>query len=348
MSTGTPAEVMQTTISASDREDVLEGLRSFVRSRVIPLHEKESAILDDPRRRYGADGRYSPETLDLMRHVRMESSAAGYYTMLVPESLGGGGLGPTMLYDVWEDLHHQFGPKYWLAYQAVAHWAKGPSPALRFAVPDFVAPLLPGLLSGERMMCFAMSEPDAGSDAWGMRTRATPITGGGWSITGTKQWISNGSIADYALVLAVTDNAQAAERKSGVTAFLVPTDQPGFHVDSTIKMFGQLGGHEAILSFDSVEVGAHQVVGELHRGFEVGSGQRGDGPPLQRGEVGRTGSVGTRAGDRVHNQSRGIRSAHRQEPRRHVSFGGVSDGGRGSPCARRPMRNTSRAGPRHD
>jgi acyl-CoA dehydrogenase len=262
----------QSAISASSNGDILEGLRAFIRSIVVPLHEKETAVLEDPRGRYGLDGRYSPEALGLMRQVRMESAAAGYYTMLVPESLGGGGLGPTMLYDVWEDIHHQFGPKLWLAHHTVAHWAKGPSPALRLADPDFIAPYLPDLLSGDKTMCFAMSEPDAGSDAWRMRTRATPTGDGGWAITGTKQWISNGSIADLALVLAVTNPELAATRRGGVTAFLVPTVDEGFHVDSTIKMFGHLGGHEAILSFDDLRVGPDQIVGELDRGFEVGLG----------------------------------------------------------------------------
>jgi acyl-CoA dehydrogenase len=258
------------TISASGQPEVLAGLRSFVQSVVLPLHEEHAAVLDDPRRKYALDGRFSHEALELIRQVRVESAAAGYYTMLVAEGLGGGGLGPATLYDVWEDLHHQFGPKPWLTYHVVAHWAKGASPALTLADPDYIRPFLPGLLSGEKTMCFAMSEPDAGSDAWRMRTRATPTAGGGWTITGTKQWISNGSMADYALVLAVTDPELAATRRGGVTAFFVPTDQPGFHVDSSIKMFGQLGGNEAILSFDEVPVEPRQVVGEVNRGFEVG------------------------------------------------------------------------------
>jgi len=257
-------------LTASGQLEILDGLRSFVRSSVLPLHEKHADVLEDPRNRFLPDGRPSPAAVDLIRQVRMESASAGYYTMLTPESVGGGGLGPTMVYDVWEDLHHQFGPKPWLTYHAVAHWAKGPSPALSKADPDYIAPYLPGLLSGEKSMCFAMSEPDAGSDAWQMRTRATPTAGGGWRINGTKQWISNGANADLALVLAVTDPETAAKRRGGVTAFLVPTNQPGFCVDSTIKMWGHLGGNEAILSFDEVEVSPNQIVGELGKGFGVG------------------------------------------------------------------------------
>jgi acyl-CoA dehydrogenase len=259
-------------MTASGQTEILDGLRSFVASVVVPLHEKCPDVLEDPRGRYTTDGRYSPEAQALMRQVRMQAAQAGYYTMLVAEELGGGGLGPAVLYDVWEDLHRHFGPKYWLAYHVVAHWAKGASPALSLADPDYIGDFLGDLLSGEKTMCFAMSEPDAGSDAWRMRTRAEPLPDGGWAVTGTKQWISNGTMADYALVLAVTDPTLAESRRGGVTAFLVDTSCPGFHVDSSIRMFGELGGNEAILSFDEMKVYPHQVVGEVDGGFAVGLG----------------------------------------------------------------------------
>jgi acyl-CoA dehydrogenase len=257
-------------MTASGQVDVLAGVRSFVASVVVPLHDAHPDVLENPRGRYTPDGRYSPEAQRLMRQVRMQSAEAGYYTMLVADDLGGGGLGPGVLYDVWEDLHRHFGPKYWLAYHVVAHWAKGVSPALSLADPDYAGGLVDDLLSGKTTMCFAMSEPDAGSDAWRMRTRAESVPGGGWAITGTKQWISNGTMADHALVLAVTNPELAASRRGGVTAFLVDTDCPGFHVDSSIKMFGELGGNEAILSFDAMRVYPHQVVGEVDGGFAVG------------------------------------------------------------------------------
>lgn len=259
-------------VRAGADEDVLAGLREFVRRTAVGLHEEHGALLGDPRRRYAPDGRYAEEVVEIIREVRMRAAQAGYYAMLAPAELGGGGLGSTVLYDVWEDLHHHWGPHHWLAYHTVAHWAKGPSPALLLAHPDLRAEVLPTLLSGERTMCFAMSEPDAGSDAWRMRTRASALPGGGWEITGTKQWISNGSLADLALVLAVTDPELAAAHQGGITAFLVPTDAPGFRVDSTITMFGQVGGHEAILSLDRIRVTPEQVVGEVHRGFDVGLG----------------------------------------------------------------------------
>jgi acyl-CoA dehydrogenase len=101
-----------------------------------------------------------------------------------------------------------------------------------------------------------------------MRTRAEP-SGSGWRISGTKQWITNGPYADYAVVFAVTDAAAVGARRGGVTAFLVATDAPGFQVDSVIRMYGHGGGDEAIISLSDVEVGAESVLGEVGAGFRL-------------------------------------------------------------------------------
>jgi acyl-CoA dehydrogenase len=124
------------------------------------------------------------------------------------------------------------------------------------------------LLAGRRSMCFGLSEPDSGSDAWGMKTSAVR-DGDEWRITGTKQWTTNGPSADVCLVFAVTDAERAKLRRGGVSAFLVPTDTPGFSVDSVITLFGHIGGDEAILSFDDVRVPAAALVGEVDSGFTL-------------------------------------------------------------------------------
>src|ERR1019366_6341338 len=78
-------------------DQVLVGVRSFVEAEVVPRHERAAGLLDDPRMRFGADGLFSREVLDLVREVRMAAAAAGYYTMFVPEAIGGGGLGSEAL-----------------------------------------------------------------------------------------------------------------------------------------------------------------------------------------------------------------------------------------------------------
>jgi acyl-CoA dehydrogenase len=250
-------------------EDVLAGLREFVRSEVAPREEKLRVLLDDPRRTYDASGRYVPEIQAARREIRMASSAAGYYQMLTPESLGGGGGGAVLLLAVFEELFRFGGTHHWLAFDSVAHWSTGPSHIFGQTSEVVRAQAWPGILSGERTICFAMSEPEAGSDVWKMSTIARP-EGDGFVISGSKQWITNGPYADYALIFAVTDLEQARARSGGITAFLVPTDQPGFRVASVIKMFGHLGSGEAILEFEDLPVSRDWIIGEMSRGLDLG------------------------------------------------------------------------------
>jgi len=124
---------------------------------------------------------------------------------------------------------------------------------------------LPRLCSGEALGCFALTEPDTGSDAANLRTRATK-TGSGWSISGQKMWISLGNYSEVALVFAQTD--PELEHR-GLACFLVPTDSDGF---STQEIHGKLGlrsSDTAELSLDQVEVGDDAILGEVGDGFKV-------------------------------------------------------------------------------
>jgi acyl-CoA dehydrogenase len=113
-----------------------------------------------------------------------------------------------------------------------------------------------------------MSEPDAGSDAWAMSTRAVRV-GDGWVLNGTKQWTSNAAHAKYAFIWAVTDEEMRRNRTGGITLFLVPTDTPGFAVDSVLRLFEHVGGNETISSLSDVFIPDTHVVGTLHQGFAL-------------------------------------------------------------------------------
>jgi butyryl-CoA dehydrogenase len=124
---------------------------------------------------------------------------------------------------------------------------------------------LPGLCSGEGLGCFGLTEPDTGSDAANLRTRATK-TDGGWSISGQKMWISLGNAAEFALIFAQTDPAL---KHKGLAAFIVPTAAEGF---TSAEIHGKLGlrsSDTAELSLDSVEVGDDALLGEVGDGFKV-------------------------------------------------------------------------------
>lgn len=256
------------TFTSTDLNEVIDGLLSFLRAEVVPRqHELEATygLVGIP---YTDDGRFAPDVQSAAREIRMLAAAAGYYGMLAPEEIGGAGLGHEALFRIWETVYHFCGGRYWLGYNAVAHWSRGPSHLFLQVNEGLRADVLPSLIDGSSTMCFAMSEPDAGSDVWMMRTRAVQADGG-WILSGTKQWITNAPYADYAFVFAVTDGDAVTSRTGGITAFLVPTATAGFRIDSTIRMFGHRGGDEAIVSLNDVFVPESAIVGEVGGGLRL-------------------------------------------------------------------------------
>jgi len=243
-----------------------DGLLAFAEQEVIPRHERHHALFEDPRQLYREDGRFSDALIALIREVRAASARAGFFQMCVPEALGGGGLGHLAYYVSWEALFHHCGPQNWLMLYALSHWAFGPSRLLEQVTDEARQRIMPGLMDGSQSMCFGLSEPNAGSDASMIRTRAER-DGDGWRLSGRKIWTSNAPIADYCIVFAVTDAERARAKRGGISAFLVPTNSPGFVVQRVIRLFGHIGGDEAELALDDVHVEPWQVVGELDQGF---------------------------------------------------------------------------------
>jgi acyl-CoA dehydrogenase len=123
---------------------------------------------------------------------------------------------------------------------------------------------LPGVIAGETITAVAVTEPDAGSDVGGIRTRARR-DGNHWVIDGRKLYITNGVLADLVFVAARTDAQAKASR--GVTMFLVEKSTPGFGVASELDKSGWRSSDTAELLFDGVRVPAGQVLGEVDGGF---------------------------------------------------------------------------------
>ncbi|KOV11603.1 acyl-CoA dehydrogenase [Streptomyces sp. XY431] len=125
---------------------------------------------------------------------------------------------------------------------------------------------LPRLTSGEALGCFALTEPGTGSDAANLTTRAVRDDDrGDWLLSGTKTFITNGTWADVALVFART--GEPGHR--GITAFLVPTDLPGFTRTEIHGKLGLRGQATAELAFDAVRVPDSARLGEVGKGFTV-------------------------------------------------------------------------------
>ena len=126
---------------------------------------------------------------------------------------------------------------------------------------------LPGLASGEKLIAFALTEPDAGSDPSGIRTRAVR-DGEDYVIDGGKRFISHASIADYVVVFAVT-NPEAPKPSRRLSAILVETDRPGFKVARTEHKMGVRGSPTAELAFDGLRVPVANRLGEEGQGFAI-------------------------------------------------------------------------------
>jgi acyl-CoA dehydrogenase len=252
-----------------DISAVVDGLEAFVKAEVIARYAKHADLLDDVRLRYGRDGAYAPEVVALIREIRIASAEAGYFNLAVPASMGGGGMGHLAYFAAWEHVYHLCGGANWLAQFAISHWAFGPSVILERVTERAANDVLPKLMSGEEMMCFGMSEPDAGSDATMLRTRAEP-DGDGWRLNGRKIWTTHVPIAEWMITLAITDAERAKARRGGISAFLVPTSAEGFRIERVIGMWGEPGGSEAESVLEDVHVEPWQLVGDLHEGFQIG------------------------------------------------------------------------------
>lgn len=121
------------------------------------------------------------------------------------------------------------------------------------------------LARGEMLGAFCLTEPHAGSDASSLRTKAVR-DGNGWRISGVKQFITSGSIADVAMVFAVTDQAAG---KRGISCFLVTTDSPGWQVASIEKKLGQRSSDTCQILLENVFVPADMMLGQEGQGYKI-------------------------------------------------------------------------------
>jgi citronellyl-CoA dehydrogenase len=139
------------------------------------------------------------------------------------------------------------------------------TPALaRFGSHELKKAYLEPALRGEMVCSVAVSEPEAGSDVAGIRTRAVR-DGDDWVINGRKMWITNGTQADWLCLLARTSDEGGY---SGMSLIVVPTDTPGFSVGRKIEKMGNRSSDTAELVLDDVRVPVSNTIGEIGRGFQ--------------------------------------------------------------------------------
>jgi hypothetical protein len=141
----------------------------------------------------------------------------------------------------------------------------GCMPVLQYGSEAQKRRFLEPMAKGEMLACFCLTEPQAGSDAAAIRTRARRH-GNRWVLNGTKQFISSGKNARIAIVFAVTDPEQG---KRGISAFLVPTDSPGFRVARVEHKLGQRASDTAQLVFEDMELTPDLMLGAEGEGYKI-------------------------------------------------------------------------------
>ena len=139
-------------------------------------------------------------------------------------------------------------------------------PIHRFGTEAQKRQFLMPLAAGKQLGCFALSEPEAGSDAAAQRTVAVRQADGSWRISGTKNWITNGPVADVCVLFAMNDKAAAYK---GITAFLLPMKTPGVRVGTPDDKLGIRGSKSSQIFLDEVALPADAVLGEVGSGFKV-------------------------------------------------------------------------------
>jgi alkylation response protein AidB-like acyl-CoA dehydrogenase len=230
------------------------------------LNETQQAIQDSVRA--FAQERIRPRAHDFERaggyprDLFEELAALGLMGMVVPEEMGGTGA-DTVSYAVsLIELAAADGPLSTIVSVQNSLVASG---LVRSGSPAQRERFLPGLVSGKTIGAFALTEADAGSDAGAIRTRATR-DGNGYVLNGGKQFITSGKIAGLTLTFAVTDPDKG---KRGISAFLIPTDRAGYHVDKVEHKLGQTASDTCALRFDNLRLEGDLRLGEEGQGYGI-------------------------------------------------------------------------------
>ena len=191
-----------------------------------------------------------------------ELGALGMLGVFIPEEYGGAGLDNVSYMLVVEELSVECAST---GVIVSAHSSLGSWPILGTGTEEQKQRFLPKMATGEWLGCFALTEPQAGSDAAGQKTRAVR-DGDSYIINGTKNFITNGPEAGIAIVFAMTD---ADKGNHGISAFIVETSTPGFAVTRIEEKMGINGSHSAQLAFSDMRVPRENLLTNEGEGFKV-------------------------------------------------------------------------------
>src|SRR4051812_21701240 len=223
---------------------IQETVRAFVDERVLPV-----AVQNDIEHKLDRD------LIDGMAEL-------GILGIVIPEEYGGAGLD-----FVSEALSCEEIERGEAAFRTLisVHVGLNSSTLLRYGTEEQKQRYLVPQARGEKLACFGLTEPGAGSDVAAMRSTARR-EGDVYVLNGQKNWISYATVADHQLVFAKTD---PSAKHKGISAFVVERDWPGVTTRETENKLGVWAGSTGELFFENVEIPAENLVGEEGQGFEI-------------------------------------------------------------------------------
>jgi len=230
---------------AEIRAALIDQVRRFIREKCVPA-EAQVAIEDQ-----------------VPAPLIEEMKQLGLFGLAVPETFGGLGLDMETECLVGFELGWT-SPAFRSA--AGTNIGIGSQALVLFGTDQQKQTYLPGIASGEIVTSFALTEPEAGSDAGSVRTRARH-QGETYILNGSKRYITNANVADLFTVMARTDPDTPGAK--GVSAFIVPRDTPGLSVGKPERKMGQQGAHICDVNFDNVTIHKDMRIGGEGDGFKV-------------------------------------------------------------------------------
>ena len=233
------------------------SMRRFIDKELLPKEEGTRDEIDFASRRA------------LVDWTRMRSVELGFYGAFMPDEVGGGGLGSLAMVALKEEIAHSGS----LLAHCLLGDVNGPSPLLLDSNDHIRENYLLPSMRAEKASCFALSEPNAGSDAASIETTAVR-NGGSYLLNGTKHMVSQGAHADYAIMFAVTNKALRA--RGGISCFVVDMDTPGLTITRAQHPMG--GPSEPVeIALEDCAVPASNLVGQEGFGFVMAMRWLGDG-----------------------------------------------------------------------
>lgn len=231
-------------IKDSDQE-ILRG--------VIDALENSFKGRDDEFRKWDRQGELPEGVLNELRQL-------GLFSLIIPEEHGGMGMNSSAYSRTLQEISKYDGS---LAITAGAHSSIGMRGLLLFGTEAQKAKYMPRLASGEMIAGFCLTEPDAGSDAASIKTKAVR-EGDHWILNGQKLWITNGGIGSFYTVFARTDGPEGQ-----ITAFIVTKEMAGVSCGPHEDKMGLRASNTTTVMFDNVKVPNDHVLGEVGKGFKV-------------------------------------------------------------------------------